>query len=105
MSELNYEKNFTRPEQYSDYDQIYLQPEIYEVSSLYEHPQIKNDFINLRANIVDLNTANIVKCIQGTEQDFYMLMKKAKEFYHMATPHWVVWCGQYGLGIDQLVPK
>ena len=80
MSELNYEKNFTRPEQYSDYDQIYLQPEIYEVSSLYEHPQIKNDFINLRANIVDLNTANIVKCIQGTEQDFYMLMKKAKEF-------------------------
>lgn len=80
MSELNYEKNFTRAEQYSDYDQIFLQPKLYEVSSLYEHPQIKNDFINLRANIVDLNTANIVKCIQGTEQDFYMLMKKAKEF-------------------------
>ena len=84
MSILNYEKNFSKAEQYSDYEQIYLQPELYEVSSLYDYPQIKNDFINLRANIVDLNTANIVKCIQGTEQDFYMLMKKAKEFLNVS---------------------
>ena len=80
MSVLNYEKNFSRDEEYSDYDSIFLQPKVYEISSLYDYEPIKNDFINLRANIVDLNTANIVKCIQGTEQDFFMLMKKAKEF-------------------------
>ena len=75
MSVLNYEKNVSRDEEYSDYDSIFLQPKVYEISSLYDYEPIKNDFINLRANIVDLNTANIVKCIQGTEQDFFMLMK------------------------------
>ena len=60
-----------------DYEQMYLKSELYHISSLYEHPQIKNDFINLKANIVDLNPAMITKCIQGTEQDFIMLMNKA----------------------------
>ena len=64
----------------SDYDSLYLQPEIYHVSSLYLHEQIRNDFLNLKANIVDLNPAMVTKCIQGTEQDFIMLMNKAKEF-------------------------
>ena len=64
----------------SDYENVFLQSEIYHVSSLYSHNQIKNDFINLRTNIVDLNPAMITKCIQGTEQDFIMLMNKAKEF-------------------------
>ena len=63
-----------------DYKDTYLKAEMYHVSSLYEHPQIKNDFLNLKANIVDLNPAMITKCIQGTEQDFIMLMNKAKEF-------------------------
>ena len=64
----------------SDYENVFLQSEIYHVSSLYSHNQIKNDFINLRTNIVDLNPAKITKCIQVTEQDFIMLMNKAKEF-------------------------
>ena len=80
MNLLNY-KPHTNPEILeSDYENIYLQSEIYHVSSLYLHEQIKNDFINLRTNIVDLNPAMITKCIQGTEQDFIMLMNKAKEF-------------------------
>lgn len=80
MNLLNY-KPHTNPEILeSDYENIYLQSEVYHVSSLYLHEQIKNDFINLRTNIVDLNPAMITKCIQGTEQDFIMLMNKAKEF-------------------------
>lgn len=75
---LNYETHKVHGN--NDYEQMYLKSELYHISSLYEHPQIKNDFINLKANIVDLNPAMITKCIQGTEQDFIMLMNKAKEF-------------------------
>lgn len=84
MSVLNYEPMLSDTDVYDDYDTLFLQPKVYEITSLYDYPRIKNDFINLRANIVDLNTANIVKCIQGTEQDFYMLMKKAKEFLNVS---------------------
>lgn len=58
----------------------HTEAEIYNVQSMYEHPTLQDQFINLRANIVDLNPAMITKCIQGTEQDFLMLMNKAKEF-------------------------
>ena len=74
---LNYETHKVHGN--DDYEQMYLKSELYHISSLYEHPQIKNDFINLKANIVDLNPAMITKCIQGTEQDFIMLMNKAKD--------------------------
>lgn len=57
-----------------------LRPEIYHVQSMYEHPAVKDLFLNLQANIVDLNLALITKCIQGTEQDFIMLMNKARDF-------------------------
>lgn len=81
MSKLNYEPiTLKSSDLLYDYDTLYLQSEIYYVKSLYIHPLIKNNFINLRANIIDLNPALIVKCIQGTEQDFIMLMNKAKEF-------------------------
>lgn len=81
MSNLNYKPITLKSQDLVDsYDLSYLRSKIYRVSSLYEHKLIKNDFINLRANIVDLNPAMIVKCIQGTEQDFKMLMDKAKEF-------------------------
>ena len=81
MSHLNYiPETFHGKVTESDYDSLFLQHKIYQVTSLYEHYQIKNDFINLRANIVDLNPAMVTKCIQGTEQDFIMLMNKAKEF-------------------------
>lgn len=81
MNQLNYIPNtFKENITESEYDELFLQPELYHVTSLYEHERIKNDFINLRANIVDLNPAMVTKCIQGTEQDFIMLMNKAKEF-------------------------
>ncbi len=53
---------------------------IYSVQSMYEYGPLKDKFINLRANVIDLNTALVTKCIQGTEQDFIMLMNKAKDF-------------------------
>lgn len=80
MSELNYERFFDKTDQYDEYDKLYLQSDVYEITNLYDLKSIKNDFINLKTNIVDINTANVVKCIQGTEQDFFMLMRKAKEF-------------------------
>ena len=49
---LNYETHKVHGN--NDYEQMYLKSELYHISSLYEHPQIKNDFINLKANIVDL---------------------------------------------------
>ena len=61
---LNYETHKVHGN--NDYEQMYLKSELYHISSLYEHPQIKNDFINLKANIVDLNPAMITKCIQGS---------------------------------------
>lgn len=72
MSKLVYVKN-----ENIDFHQ---ESKIYDVQSMYEHPTLKNDFINLRAQVVDLNPALITKCIQGTEQDFIMLMDKAKDF-------------------------
>jgi pilus assembly protein CpaF len=76
MSELNYEKNI----EMDSYENLYLHANTYHVSSLYNHPKIHDLFVNLKANVVDLNPALVTKCIQGTEQDFIMLMNKAKDF-------------------------
>lgn len=78
MSVLNYEKKmFTPPD---EYEKQYLRAKNYKVSSLYEHPMVKDRFRQLKAHVVDLNPAMVTKCIQGTEQDFVMLMNKAKDF-------------------------
>ena len=79
MTKLNYEmiqENVTMDQ----YGEKFLTSQVYEVTSLYDHPDIHNAFLALKANVVDLNPALITKCIQGTEQDFIMLMNKAKEF-------------------------
>ena len=52
----------------------------YTVTSMYFLPDFKDKFVDLRSNLVDLNDALIKKCIVGTEQDFRMLMQKAKEY-------------------------
>jgi len=52
----------------------------YTVTSMYFMPDFRDKFIDLRSNLVDLNGALIKKCIVGTEQDFLMLMQKAKEY-------------------------
>lgn len=73
MSDLNYKKTGV-----SSYKKI----DKYPVHSMYEYESIRDKFKILKANIVDLNTALITKCVQGTEQDFLMLMNKAKDFIY-----------------------
>ena len=72
MSELNYKPEVVDEDVYTS--------SLYNISSLYDDPKIKDDFIDFRAHMVDLNTALITKCITGTEQDFFMLMRKAEDF-------------------------
>lgn len=73
MSNLKYQKK-------SSEDEEYYVSQIYKVKSFYQHEQLRQPFIHLKANVVDLNPATVTKCIQGTEQDFIMLMKKAKDY-------------------------
>ena len=75
MNKLNYDKSNLKNEDY-------YQSKIYKVNSLYKHKDLHAIFLQLKANVVDLNPALITKCIQGTEQDFIMLMNKAKDFLH-----------------------
>ena len=56
---------------------------IYHVKSLYQDDSLKAMFLKLKANVCDLNPALVTKCITGTEQDFIMLMKRAKEYVDM----------------------
>lgn len=72
MGKLKYKKISTEKYKYTS--------KVYHVDSMYTHKKLQNEFINLRANVVDLNPALITKCIQGTEQDFIMLMNRAKDF-------------------------
>ena len=53
---------------------------IFHVKSSYQDDSLKTMFLELKANICDLNPALVTKCITGTEQDFIMLMKRAKEY-------------------------
>lgn len=75
MSKLNYLK--------SENTEPILKSDIYRVNSMYENPALRDAFIQLRANVADLNPALVTKCIQGTDQDFIMLMNKAKEFLNL----------------------
>ena len=53
---------------------------IFHVDSLYRSESLKDKFLQLKANVCDINPALVTKCITGTEQDFIMLMNRAKEF-------------------------
>ena len=46
MSVLNYEKALDSSS--DEYDSIFLESQIYEISSLYEHKDLKRDFMNLK---------------------------------------------------------
>lgn len=74
MSKLNYKKHMRHLSRKP------YESQIYDVHSLYGHKDLRDAFLQLKANVVDLNPALITKCIQGTEQDFIMLMNKAKDF-------------------------
>ena len=56
---------------------------IFHVKSSYQDDSLKAMFLELKANVCDLNPALLTKCITGTEQDFIMLMKRAKEYVDM----------------------
>ena len=56
------------------------QSAIYHVKSKYSNHELEDMFYELKANVCDLNPALITKCITGTEQDFIMLMNRAKDY-------------------------
>lgn len=56
------------------------QSAIYHVESKYSNHELEDMFYELKANVCDLNPALITKCITGTEQDFIMLMNRAKDY-------------------------
>ena len=60
---LNYETHKVHGN--DDYEQMYLKSELYHISSLYEHPQIKNDFINLKANMLKIQKQTMQKFLQN----------------------------------------
>ena len=67
-----------------------LESGIYRSDSLFKKDELTDMFLKLKANVCDLNPALVTKCITGTEQDFIMLMNRAKEFiefnYQRAVP-------------------
>ena len=76
MSVLRYKKNLEND--FSD-ENIYTL-HTYPVKTLYRDPNLQKTFLVLKSHVVDLNPALVTKCIQGTEQDFLVLMTKAKDF-------------------------
>ena len=57
-----------------------LESGIYRSDSLFKKNELTDMFLKLKANVCELNPALVTKCITGTEQDFIMLMNRAKEF-------------------------
>lgn len=78
MSQLLYEKSGKG---------LKLESDIYYCRNDYvENEEISKYFLELKANICDLNPALITKCITGTEQDFIMLMNRAKDYLQRRYP-------------------
>ena len=63
------------------------QSAIYHVESKYSVPKLQDIFLELKANVCDLNPALVTKCITGTEQDFIMLMNRAKDYMDRSFPN------------------
>ena len=72
MGNLIYTKEATAP--------LKLCSDFYEAESIYSDVDINKRFLQLKANVCDLNPALVTKCITGTEQDFIMLMNRARDF-------------------------
>lgn len=69
MPALNYERKSG--------GKLLQESSIYHVESVCKDETMKALFLELKANVCDLNPALVTKCITGTEQDFIMLMKRA----------------------------
>lgn len=63
------------------------QSAIYHVESKYSVSKLQDIFLELKANVCDLNPALVAKCITGTEQDFIMLMNRAKDYMDRNFPN------------------
>jgi len=72
MPELKYDKKSSGC--------LLQESKIYHVETFYDDENLKDLFLELKANVCDLNPAMITKCITGTEQDFLMLMKRASDY-------------------------
>ena len=72
MSELRYEPKSN--------GLLKTESDIYPVFSLFKEESIRERFMLLKANVCDLNPALVTKCITGSEQDFIMLMDRARDF-------------------------
>ena len=72
MQKLRYEK-------YSDGKPL-AKSQLYQVESIYQKSELQSQFLQLKANVCDLNPALVTKCIAGTEQDFILLMNRARDF-------------------------
>ena len=65
---------------------LILQSRHYQVETLYGNQELNDMFLRLKANVCDLNPALVTKCITGTEQDFIMLMNRARDFIECTFP-------------------
>lgn len=72
MSSLNYIKKGN--------GNLKLYSDKYKGTSFYQDQKLSQRFLQLKANVCDLNPALIAKCITGTEQDFIMIMNRAKDY-------------------------
>ena len=57
-----------------------LEADTYYLESVYSDEEMNQKFLQLKANVCDLNPALVTKCITGTEQDFIMLMDRAADY-------------------------
>ena len=55
---------------------LYLESKVYHAESIFGQAELNELFLQLKANVCDLNPALVVKSITGTEQDFIMLMNR-----------------------------
>lgn len=78
MQQLKYKK-------YSD-GKLLSESKNYQVESIFNQTELNKKFLQLKVNICDLNPALVKKCIVGTEQDFILLMNRARQFVENAFP-------------------
>ena len=75
MSKLNYEE--------IEDAKLVLKEEIYHLNSYFSNEELNQKFLQLKANVCDLNPALVTKSITGTEQDFIMMMDRASDYVEL----------------------
>lgn len=75
MNKLNYEV--------VEDAKLVLKEEIYHLNSYFSDEDLNQKFLQLKANVCDLNPALVTKSITGTEQDFIMMMDRASDYVEL----------------------